>query len=63
MDGIKKEQLAIVKFLSKEGYGPKQIYDRLETIYGNNALSMEEIFKWNCSCFGLNDNIKIDYLS
>ena len=52
MDLLKLEQRSVIKFLTKEGNGPKTIYDRMSVMYGEHTPSYYQVevlskqFKW-----------------
>ena len=39
-------QKAVIEFLSNEGIAPKEISERLRTVYGDDALSYATVKRW-----------------
>ena len=43
MDLLKLEQRSVIKFLTKEGNGPKTIYDQMSVMYGEHTPSYYQV--------------------
>jgi hypothetical protein len=39
-------QLSVIKFLAKEGVEPDEIAERLQKVFGDEALPDSEVLKW-----------------
>ena len=46
MNFEKSEHRFVIKFLTKEGIAPKEIYERLINVYGDNAPPKSTVKRW-----------------
>lgn len=47
MDLQKLEHRSVIKFLTREGNGPKVIHERLVAVYGDSAPSEYQVKFWS----------------
>jgi len=47
MDLLKLEQRLVIKFLTKEGNGPKTICNQMSVVYGEHMLSYYQVKDWS----------------
>jgi len=58
MDFLKIEQRSLITFLTKEGNGPKTIYNQMSVVYGEHTPSYYQVkflskqFKWGRDSVG-----------
>ena len=42
----KEEQRSVIRFLSSEGVKPTEIHRRMKVQYGNECLSLQQLYEW-----------------
>jgi len=42
----KEEQRSVIRFLSTEGVKPIEIHRRMEVLYGDACLSLQQVYEW-----------------
>jgi len=43
----KEEQLSVIRFLLSEGAKPIEIHRRIEVQYGDQCLSLQQVYEWS----------------
>jgi len=43
----KEEQRSFIRFLRSEGVKPIEIYRRMEAQYGDECLSLQQVYEWS----------------
>lgn len=47
METDKTELRAVIKFLTLEGSGPKEIFDRMKVVYNGSCPSLRTVERWS----------------